>query len=164
MIRETLGVDVGGVLIDRIADNTDTSFFSTRFLETPAVIDAFGTIARLGRERFGDAVHLVSKCGPTTEEKTKLWLAHHRFAEITGVPLERVHFCRTREEKGPICAELGVTHFVDDRYDVLSYVTTVSRRYLFRPRDNDLERSRREALPDLSVVHSWTEIAADLLP
>jgi hypothetical protein len=115
------------------------------------------------RERFGEAVHIVSKCGPQTEERTKLWLAHHRFAEITGVPLERVHFCRRREDKAPICSALGVTHFVDDRFDVLSYFTSVSRLYLFRPRDKDRARSMSERLPGLSVVESWASIAGDLL-
>jgi len=159
---ETLGVDIGGVLIDRVADGTDTSFFSDRFLETPAVADGFDTLARLARERFGE-VHLVSKCGPSVQEKTRLWLAHHRLFEITGIPLERVHFCRTREEKAPICKRLNVTHFVDDRFDVLSYLTTVPRLYLFQPRDKDLVRSTRENLPGLSVVHSWSAIAEDLL-
>ena len=45
--RPTLGVDVGGVLIDRVAEGSDTSFFGDRPLETPAVPDAVGTIARL---------------------------------------------------------------------------------------------------------------------
>ncbi len=160
---ETLGVDIGGVLIDRVADGTDTSFFSSRFLETPAVTDGFTTLARLARERFGPAVHLVSKCGPQVQEKTRLWLIHHRFSEITGIPLERVHFCRTREEKAPICKRLQVTHFVDDRFDVLSYLTTVPRLYLFQPRDKDLARSTREKLPGLCVVQSWSAIAEDLL-
>jgi hypothetical protein len=163
MKQEALGVDIGGVLIDRVADGTDTSFFSDRFLETPAFEDGFDTLARLSRERFGEAVHLVSKCGPKAQEKTKLWLAHHRFTEITGIPFDQVHFCREREEKAPICKRLKVTHFIDDRFDVLSYLTTVPRLYLFRPRDKDLTRSARESLQGLSVVQSWTEIARDLL-
>jgi hypothetical protein len=54
-----LGVDVGGVIVDRIrADGSDTSFFSDRFLETPAVAGAFDTLARLGRERFGQRIRV----------------------------------------------------------------------------------------------------------
>jgi len=163
MQTDVLGVDVGGVLIDRVADDTDTSFFSDRFLETPAVADAFAMVGRLARERFGGRVHLVSKCGPRVQEKTKLWLAHHRFHEITGVPPAHAHFCRTREEKAPICTRLRVTHFVDDRYDVLSYLARVPRRYLFQPREKDLARASREPLEGLSIVQSWSAVAADLL-
>ena len=36
-----------------------------------------------------------------------------------------------RGDKAPLCAELGVTHFVDDRLDVLATLTTVEYRFLF---------------------------------
>jgi hypothetical protein len=162
MSSDILGVDIGGVLIDRIVDNADTSFFSDRFLETPPVPDAFETLARLSRARFGESIHLVSRCGPRTEEKTKLWLADRRFAEITGIPPERVHFCRARQDKAPICARLGVTHFVDDRLEVLGYLTRVRRRYLFRPNEAEMAKHARQ-LPDVLVVQSWPAIATDLL-
>lgn len=150
-------------MIDRIADDTDTSFFSDRYLETPAVLDGFDTLARLSRERFGEKIHLVSKCGPKIQAQSKEWLEHHRFTEIAGIPLERVHFCRRREEKAPICKRRGVTHFIDDRYDVLSYLKSVPHLFLFRPRDKDLARAEREPLPGLQVVQSWAEIAEALL-
>jgi hypothetical protein len=162
MSSDILGVDIGGVLIERVADNTDTSFFSDRFLDTPSVPEAFETLSRLSRARFGENIHLVSKCGPRTEEKTKLWLAHHRFAEITGIPPERVHFCRARQDKAPICEGLGITHFVDDRLEVLGYLTTVRRRYLFRPDEAEMAKHARH-LPGVIVVRSWSAIATDLL-
>jgi hypothetical protein len=160
---DCLGVDIGGVLIDRVADGTDTSFFSNRYLETPAVVDGFATLARL-RQRFDERMHVVSKCGPTVEEKSRRWLAHHDFEEITGIPLERVHFCRTREDKAPVCKKLGVTHFIDDRYDVLSYLKTVGALYLFQPREGDLARAGREPLPGLTIVQSWAAVEKLLLP
>jgi len=161
--NDCLGVDIGGVLIDRVADGTDTSFFSKRYLETPAVADGFETLARLARERFGERVYIVSKCGPTIQAKSREWLVHRRFTEITGIPPERVRFCRTREEKAPICKRLGITHFIDDRYDVLSYMKTVPHRFLFQPRDKDRESAKNEPLAGLQVVDSWAEVAKALL-
>jgi hypothetical protein len=117
----------------------------------------------LARERFGDRVHIVSKCGPTIQAKSKEWLSHRGFTEITGIPLERVHFCRTREEKAPICKRLRITHFIDDRYDVLSYAKTVPHCFLFQPRADDLARAEREPLAGLKVVQSWAEVAEALL-
>ncbi|MBI1251813.1 MAG: hypothetical protein GC189_10105 [Alphaproteobacteria bacterium] len=153
-----LGVDVGGVLVDRIrADGSDTSFFSDRFLETPAVAGAFDSLVRLGRERFGQRICIVSKCGPRIEEKTRLWLAHHNVLDALGLDQQALHFCRERRDKGPICKRLGVTHFVDDRMDVLVHLTSVRHRYLFGPQKIGV--STRGVQP----VDSWADLAAALL-
>ena len=158
MKTELLGVDVGGVLIDRIrADGSDTSFFSDRFLETPAVAGAFDTLARLGRERFGQRICIVSKCGPRIEEKTRLWLAQHKLLDALGLDARALRFCRERRDKAPICKRLGVTHFIDDRMDVLVHLTSVRHRFLFGP--------QKAGVNSEGVVRaeSWAEIAAALL-
>lgn len=135
-----LGVYVGGVLVDRIrADGSDTSFFSDRFLETPAVAGAFDTLVRQGRERFGRRICIVSKCGPRTEAKTRRWLAHHGLLEALALDERALHFCRERRDKGPICKRLGVTHFIDDRMDVLVHLTSVPHRLLFGPQHSSLQ-------------------------
>lgn len=155
---ELLGVDVGGVLIDRIiADGSDTSFFSDRFLDTPAVADAFGTLTRLGRERFGQRICIVSKCGPKTEARTRLWLAHHGLLEALGLDEGALHFCRERRDKGPICKRLGVTHFIDDRMDVLVHLKTVPHRFLFGPQKAGVNAS------GATHANTWADIAAALL-
>lgn len=153
-----LGVDVGGVLVDRIrADGSDTSFFSDRFLETPAVEGAFETLARLGRERFGQRICIVSKCGPKVEEKTRLWLAHHKILDALGLDARALHFCRERRDKGPICKRLRVTHFIDDRMDVLTHLTSVPHRFLFGPQKAGVNAD------GVVRAETWDAIAAALL-
>ncbi|WP_017594943.1 hypothetical protein [Nocardiopsis potens] len=125
-----LGVDVGGVVIDRIADGTDTSFFGDDPMSTPAVPGVFTALAAL-TEAFDGRVRVISKAGPRTAQRTRDWLAVHRFAERTGVPPENLHFVRERPDKAPVAARLGVTHFVDDLLDVLVHLDTVPHRYLF---------------------------------
>lgn len=155
---ELLGVDVGGVLVDRIrADGSDTSFFSDRFLETPAVPDAFDTLLRLGRERFGQRICIVSKCGPRVEEKTRLWLAHHGLLDALGLDTRALHFVRERRDKAPICKRLRVTHFIDDRMDVLAYMTSVPHRFLFGPQKLGVNAE------GAARAESWADIAAALL-
>ena len=154
-----LGVDIGGVLIDRVAKGADTSFFADNFLETPEVAGAFDALKLLGTGAFGARIYLVSKCGPRIEGRTRLWLEHKGFHSITGVPPERVHFCRERKDKAPICAQLGVTHFVDDRLDVLDFLETVDRKYLFQPRPGDLARA---ATAPVIVATGWEDVLADL--
>ena len=46
----------------------------------------FEGLATLVAERFGPAVHLVSKCGEQTEARTREWLAHHDFHRRTRIP------------------------------------------------------------------------------
>jgi len=79
----------------------------------------------------------VSKCGERVEGLSRAWLAHHRFAERTGIPVDHVRFCRERADKAIHCRELGITDFVDDRPDVLGYLDgIVERRYLFGPQSD----------------------------
>ena len=140
-MRNILGIDIGGVIIDRQNDSTDTSFFGPNYLLTTAVPGVFDAIKSLVDR--GYQVHLVSKCGSNVERKTREWLKHHRFFERTGVDPARLHFCRTRPEKGPICRALGVTHFVDDRLDVLDCLDSVGEVFLFQPNRDDAQRHGR---------------------
>ncbi len=154
---EKLGVDVGGVIIDRVNDNTDTSFFGDNYLRTTAVPGAFEALARLNAGRFEGQIHLVSKCGPRIEARTRTWLAHHGFHATTGIPETHLRFCRRRPDKGPICAALGISHFVDDRLEVLTYLTGVQRRYLFRPVETEVARHASAGL-DITRVETWAQL------
>jgi hypothetical protein len=162
---EVLGVDIGGVVIQRTGDpgEDDTSFWGPNYLETPEIADAITTIAALSRERFGQAIYLVSKCGEDTEERSREWLSHNQFFARTGVPAANVHFCRKRAEKAPICTQLGVTHFVDDRLEVLSYLDDVPHRYLFQPRDEEVAEFS-QFLSAVQSVDSWKAVRAALDP
>jgi hypothetical protein len=157
---EQLGVDIGGVIIQPMDDDADTSFFGDNYLATPAMPGVFAALATLV-DVFEGRVHLVSKCGEQTANRTRKWLAHHDFHGRTGVPAERLHFCRTRPEKAPIVARLGLTHFIDDRLEVLGYLTTVPHRFLFRPNDTEV-RAYAEHLPGVRRVESWPELLTAL--
>ncbi|MGW7683619.1 hypothetical protein ACWGID_22975 [Kribbella sp. NPDC054772] len=129
-----LGIDIGRVIIDGSSGPGDTAFFSgdtAAMLRTPAVPGAFEAIARL--VPLFDEAWLVSKCGPRIQQRSLEWLRHHRFFERTGVPAGNVRFCLRRPEKAVHCAELGITHFVDDKADVIAAISAVvPHRYLFR--------------------------------
>ncbi|HEY6593893.1 MAG TPA: hypothetical protein VI011_07255 [Asanoa sp.] len=160
---ESLGVDVGGVLIVPDDEVEDTSFFGANYLRTPAMPDAFAGLAALVRDRFGERVHLVSTCSESTERRTREWLAHHDFYARTGVAPRHVHFVRTREAKAPVAASLGLTHFVDDKLEVLSYLVTVAHRFLFHPRTQEIA-AHRARLAGVRRVETWPELVSALLP
>lgn len=150
-----LGVDVGGVIIDKASnDDSDTSLFGPNFLNATAVPGAFESLAQLAKT-FD--VYLISKCGPTTEEKTRQWLAHNDFFKITGIPESHVRFCRKRPDKASICAELRVTHFVDDKLEILSYLPTNVRKYLFRPSPEEVAKFGK-FLKKVRKIGSWKEL------
>lgn len=164
MKKEILGIDIGGVIIDRVRnDGTDTSFFSDNYLNTSAVPGAFDAINNLVAQRFKrDNVHLVSKCGPRVQKKTLDWLEHHCFHELTWLPRENVHFCLERHQKAEICAKLGITHFIDDRLEVLSHLVKVRNLFLFRPDPAEVRRYAQH-LPRVYRVESWAEVEGVLL-
>lgn len=161
-MNETLGVDIGGVIIDRINDGTDTSFFSDNFLQTTAVPGVFQALRRLVDEKFGSQVYLVSKCGRRVQEKTLQWLDHHDFYNQTGISSDHIRFCKQRHEKAGICQELGITHFIDDRLEILGNLTTVGNLYLFQPNSNEVRRFAH-FLNRVKQVDMWDEILKELL-
>jgi hypothetical protein len=127
-----LGVDIGRVIIH--GDGPDTNFLSCsdeQAMRAPAMAGVFEALTRL-TARFEGRVWIVSKCGPRIEQRSRAWLEAHRFFDITGIARQNVRFCRNRRDKAPICLELGIDFFVDDRIDVLRpMLSIVAHRFLF---------------------------------
>ncbi len=168
-----LGIDVGGVIIDAANDKHDTSMFGKNYLEATPVPGAFEAIALL-RDRFLGELVIVSKAGPEMQKKTVHWLCHHRFWHAIGMSMRteddiskvytdyNLFFCRERKDKAPICKRLNVTHFIDDKIEVLGHLQgVVKERYLFgAAHDVTVKRAglfptlaaRCTALPDWRVA------------
>lgn len=159
---EALGVDIGGVIIAGSSASADTSFFGPNYLATPAVPGAFAALAELVSQKFGDRVYLVSKCGQRVQGKTLDWLSHHHFYQRTGIFPHHVRFCRERSWKASIAGELGITHFIDDRLEVLGYLEEVANLYLFQPQAKEVQEHRQH-LHRVQVVDSWDEVSNAIL-
>lgn len=136
MNEQRLGVDFGRVINDGTShpDGDDTVFLSggdAEAMRTPAMPGAMEVLADLVT-RFDGNVWIVSKCGERIQRRTLRWLDHHSVYDHTGIPRGNVRFCRQRAEKALHCRELGITHFIDDRADVLSHLRgLVPNLYLF---------------------------------
>lgn len=141
-----LGIDIGRVLIapDSPGGRADTSFIGgplSAALATPPCEGMFEVVPDLV-ELFKRQVWLVSKAGPKVQEKTRQWLRHHAFFERTGVEPGNLRFCLERPQKAQHCRELGITHFIDDRADVLLHLEgVVPHRFLFGPQRNPISPS-----------------------
>ena len=158
-IPHRLGIDIGKVIIDSARnDGTDTAFFSDNFLRTTALPGAFETIGKFVAQFEPENVFLISKCGLRVQEKSLAWLAHHNFWKQTGMNPQAYRFCLRRPEKAGICKALGITHFIDDRAEILvSMQGIVTHRYIFNPSDKELRRYANH-LQGEQIVRSWTEL------
>jgi hypothetical protein len=161
---EALGVDIGGVLVDHVSEDDPGPGARRSYASLVPVDGAFAAVARLVDRRFRDRVWLVSRVSEANEPALVEWLEQRDFFGATGVARERVRFCRERHEKAAICRELQITHFVDDRLEVLSHlIGVVPNLYLLPSRARDMDRFR-EFLPSVRVVRRWSDIAEALLP
>lgn len=151
-----LALDFGGVVVDR---HSPVSFFSDSFLDASEVAGCFDALRRLS-ERY--ELHVVSCCGERVQERSLQWLAYHRFYERCSVAPEHVHFVRQRQEKVAVCEELSAVAFVDDRLEVLGYLSdVVPQRFLFDPQERELSRFRQH-LSGVSLVSEWAEVESQL--
>ncbi|MCX6714609.1 MAG: hypothetical protein NTX72_02245 [Candidatus Uhrbacteria bacterium] len=158
-VPQRLGIDIGKVIIDGARnDGTDTAFFSDNFLRTTALPGAFEVIGNFVSQFKPENVYLVSKCGLRVQEKSLAWLAHHKFWEQTGMNPNMYRFCLRRPEKAGICKALGITHFIDDRAEILvSMQGIVTHRYVFNPSDRELH-TYADRMQGEQIVRSWTEL------
>jgi hypothetical protein len=161
-MTEILGIDVGRVLISP-GDETrpDTSFIGCSpqdALLTPPYEGMFDVVPPLV-EKFRARVWIISKCGPRIQQRTRDWFRHHRFFERTGIDPANVRFCLQRPQKAIHCAELGITHFIDDRSDVLEAMRDiVPNLFLFGPQ----KKRSRESSPFIPA-ETWRRVAEILL-
>ncbi len=124
-----VGIDIGRVIMAASDEGgrADTSFLSASdegAMLTPPNDRAFAVIRRIVQASRG-RVWLVSKAGPRIQALTRRWLTHWRFEAETGVPMANVFFCRERRDKATHAKHLKLTHFIDDRLDVLEHLRGV---------------------------------------
>lgn len=159
-IEGCLGVDFGGVIVPRSGDADDTSFFGARPLDTPAAPGSLEVLAYLLAYRFADRIFIVSKASPRVEALTRAWMRHVGFHPRTGISEANLVFVRERLAKAEVCRTYGITHFVDDRVDILEAMSSVSHRYLFAPSDDP--RTYSGLSPGVTVVRTWDELGRTL--
>lgn len=123
-----IGIDIGNVIIG--GEGNDTQFFTEDYLDTPCVPYVDNALLKIWEGRH--EIHLISKCGPTTEKKTMEWLEKHYYLSWGLFPAHRIHFVRKRHLKAPMAQALELDIFIDDREDVLVHMEgIVKHRILF---------------------------------
>ncbi len=159
--EDRLGIDINGVIIPR--QNQPRHRMVLQDVYIPPIESALHSIQALVLEKFGPQnVYLISKSSGGRRLKTLRWLSQHHFYEQTGILRGHVYFCETRKDKARICERLQITHFIDDRLEVLSYLTSVSHLYLFQPSPLEVERFI-DVLPKVHRFESWKDVVSQML-
>jgi len=158
-IRQAIGFDFGGVIIEPYPETKSESFENLKVKAIPGAFEAIREFV----EFFGPKnSFIVSKCGTTMEQRVSDWLRDNEFYKHTLLPSQNVFFCRERKDKAPICEKLQITHFVDDRVDVLQHmVGIVPNLYHFACEgfpDKTTEKSFNADAYNYTKVHSWKEL------
>jgi hypothetical protein len=114
-------------------------------------------------DHFKGEAYLISKCSEWAEAQILTWLHAHDFFGKTGIDPKRVHFVRERNEKDGICRKLGITHFIDDRLEILGYmVESTPSLYLFMPDKKEVEEFK-EFLTQVTVVDGWSQVIKKII-
>lgn len=158
-VKPVLGLDIGGVILDFVPHrDSELAFAGDRYLETPAIEGAIDAIAELNAGKFAGSVYLVSRHGPDGPARILEWLHKRDFFKKTGLTEKQYYPCLERHEKSAIVQKLGVTHFVDDRAEVLSHmIGSVPNLYLFQSLDESRE-DFADILPKMRFVQTWEEL------
>jgi hypothetical protein len=163
-VKKILGIDLGGVVFDFKPVFKPEGLTREEVLATPEVRDSIESLAYLNQTIFKDSIYLVSKYGKNSgPDSTKDWLEQHNFHERTGIPIDHLYQCSEKEGKAPIVKKLGITHFVDDRAEVMSFFADfVPNLYHFQSlcEDRTVWASK---IPHLIFVHDWKELTQILL-
>ena len=155
--QKVLGVDIGNVIINHRGIEMTDELFENGYHTIPAMESVVDSLIQL-KSLFGNNIYLVSKCKVTADPKILSWLKKNSFFEQTGIPRDHVFFCRERSEKERICKQLNITHFIDDRLEVLSHlVGTVPNLYLMQPNEAEIKKFKK-FLANVKVVRSWEEV------
>lgn len=150
---QILGVDIGKVIVAGDTDSPERSMFGKGFLQSPEVDGAVEILKYLVSSPRWVQIYLISKCGEDMQKRTLSWLESHDFYGRTGIARENVHFCRERSDKAGIAKRLSVTHFIDDRIDILkSMPQQVRIKILFDPENKTKTRD------DMAIARNWQEV------
>jgi len=157
-----IGLDIGGVITEP-PDNPgrEDAFTGTDHLLVPKVKDSFAVIGELTKRH---RVVIISRAGPTVQRKTDEWLCHHEFFKKTGVRQLDIHYTLTRDEKTRVARKEDVTHFVDDKLEVLGFMMgIIPNLYAFRA-----PPFHKNKMPYIATqvthVDSWQELRRIFLP
>lgn len=156
--NKRLGVDVGGVIMDWIPYlETERSYLGDNYRETPVMEGSLEALKQLNESQFKNNIYIISKYSEHGPDRMYDWIESKDFYLKTGIPKEHVHLCGTDAEKTPIGEKLELSHYVDDKPEILeTFVGKIPNLYIFNPADGAKYDS------SIQSVSSWADLLTHL--
>ena len=139
-----IGIDFGNTIVQTVKRHGERKEFP----------NAIKVITKMAEKH---PIHIISKVDERQMIEVKRWLRDNLFFERTGIPRDHLHFCAERRDKNEICLRLKVTHHIDDRPEVVAFLSNDIKGYLFRPVPKDVVKFFH-SLRNACIVQSWKEI------
>lgn len=122
--------------------------------------DSFRVIRELVKR--GDSVYLISKCNSSQKQHVEEWLKEIEFFNKTGVNPKNLYFCFERRDKAIFVDALKIQIMIDDRAEVMAYLSPLVVKFLINPETDDYNK-HSQRLYNCKVVADWSRIACALL-
>lgn len=146
-----VGMDVHGVIMVKF----DKSKSIEEYLSTSPLKHAMKVIKNIIDLYGAENTFIISKCPMYAEDEIIKWLDNQNFFTDIGFIHSNVYFCRERTDKAPIAKQLRLTHFIDDRVEVLDAMKdVVSNRILFTGGGNHEESDDKT----ITGLDSWGSV------
>ena len=146
---KNLGIDIGWTIKgDRISGNKDL----------PA-LNSFEIIKKL--HNYFDNIYFISKCNSEQKLHVEEWLIKYDVFNQTKVSPTNIYFCFERKDKSIFAKALELTHFIDDRPEVMYHLPNEIVKILFSPTSEDLS-AYTDKLKNTTVSYHWN-IVFDIL-
>jgi hypothetical protein len=124
---EKIGIDIVGVIMKRspLSDllriyNGDIPLQLCKGIpETYGIVKAVNGIVNRFRQ---ENVFIVSSADGLLRNTILYWLEKNNILKRTGACTKNLIFCKERKEKAIVCAQRGITQFIDDRREVLHHI------------------------------------------
>jgi hypothetical protein len=157
--EERLAVDLGNVIIDHVGFGTTDEYVNNGdYNQIPALNDAVSSLQKLNSEVFKNDVYVVYNATNVADSKIMTWLTHNNFFEMTGIDPTKIIRSESGRNKRPFCVKNKITHFIDDRLEVLTgLVGTVPNLYLLGGQPKEIELFK-ESLKNVYVAPDWKHI------
>jgi hypothetical protein len=156
----SIGVDLGNVIIDHKNFGTTENYVLTQdYNLIPPVTNALEALRKLNESRFMDRVFIIYNASEIIDSKIFGWLNYNDFFRQTGIDKGHVLRSNTGRKKNLFCKNMQLTHFVDDRLEVLNCLMgLVPNLYLLNGQWEEIKK-HGGVVHHVNFTSCWNEIA-----
>lgn len=149
-----IGIDISGVL----ADNKHAHIKTRDYAVFSVMEDAINIVRKIASQHGAENIHIIS-CVKSHQLSfiTGIWMETHNFLKETSVLLDNIHICSSLKDKAKIAKKLKLTHFIDNRPEVLNHFPKNIVIIAFQPKDSEMKKYPN-VLSRAKVASSWKEV------